>query len=196
MLKQNLSTYWERNENRLRATEVNEILAWIEYCFVTRLGPDAFEKSIVAHLSHSCQKNFTFKQIDAKVKELWNVKVDRKPGESPSDHTVIYHIGMKAFRGSVAIFNDERAQVIKARVQQLLNEPVPRYAKKGLRSGRTSTRVPPISTREKVARRLFKQKKRSGVNSARRIDPKRPRKHAITVQVRHAGFTSTKIGHD
>jgi hypothetical protein len=197
MPKHKRATFWERGtkepqywapvENRLRVSEVNEILAWIEYCFVKSLGPDAFENSIVHHLDPKGVK-FTFKQIDAKVQELWK-SVDRIRNESPTDHRVIYRIGLKAFEGQNAFIKDERLQCIKARVQQLLEQDAPIRGQKASRRVRNTSKASPLQTSENVARRLFKETKRSTVSPAKRKRRGRPPKNAITVQVE---FPSTK----
>jgi hypothetical protein len=169
---------------------VNEILAWIEYCSLKCLGrPDAFENSIVNHLLDNFERNFTFKQIDDKVQELWKI-VDRNPGESPTDHRVLYRLGLKAFRGQNAAIKDERLQTIKARVQQLLQQDVPISARKGGRRLRSTSRVPPSHAAERVARRLFKQQKISGISPAKRAGPGRPPKKSISVRV---GFPNLRF---
>lgn len=192
MLQQKLSSYWEPSENRLRASDVNEILAWIDYCIVKRLGPDTFEKSIVAHLSHSCQKEFTFKQIDLKVEELWKTPVNcsRPKDEVYSGHTVVYRIGTKALRGGD--FNDERARIVKARVQQLMKQPVPEYAKPSSWSARKKRKVEHTSIGEVVDERLCKQTKRSYLDSHAHSIPRGSRRDSISVQVRRSSLVSMK----
>jgi hypothetical protein len=196
MLQQNFSSYWELSENRLRVGDVNEILAWVDYCIVKRLGPDTFEKSIVAHLSHSCQRDFTFKQINVKVEELWKAPSNRsRPnGEALSGHTVVYRVGTKALRGED--FNDERAQIVKARVQQLMKQPVPEYAKPSSQSARKKRKVEQISTGDVVAKRLFKQTKRSHLNSRAHSIPRRSLRDFISVQVRRSSFVSMRIARE
>jgi len=196
MLLQYISSYWEPSENRLRASDVNEILAWIDYCVVRRLGPDTFEKSIVAHLSHSCQRNFTLKQVNAKVEELWKtpVNLSRPNGEALSSHTVVYRIGTKALRGGD--FNDERAQIVKARVEQLMKQPVPEYAIPSSWSARKKRKVKQISTGNVVAKRLFKQTKRSRPNSRAHSTLERSPRDSISVQVRHSSFVGMRIARE
>ena len=192
MQQNGLASYWEQSENRLRAGDVNETLAWIDYCIVKRLGLDTFEKSIVAHLSHSRQRDFTFKQIDVKVKELWKnpFNSSRPNSETFSGHTVVYRIGTKALRGGD--FNDERAQIVKARLQQLMRQPVPEYAKPSSRSAGKKRKVEDISTGQVVAKRLFKQTKRSHLNSRGHSTPRRSPRDSISVQVRRSSFVSMR----
>lgn len=189
-------SYWEPSENRLRAGDVNEILAWIDYCVVKRLRPDTFKKSIVAHLSHSCQRDFTFKQVNIKIEELWKTPTNssRPNGEALSDHTVVYRIGTKALRGKD--FNDERAQIVKTRVQQLMQQPIPEYAKPGARSARKKRKVEHVSTAGGVAKRLFKQTNRSHPNSQARSTPRRSPRDSISVQVRCSSFVSMRIARE
>ena len=196
MLQQNFASYWEPSENRLRAGDVNEILAWVDYCVVKRLGPDAFEKSIVAHLSHTCHRDFTFKQINVKIEELWKAPANssRPNGEAFSDHTVVYRIGTKALRGSG--FNDERAQIVKARVQQLMKQPIPEYAKPSSQRSRKKRKVEHISTGDVVAKRLSKQTKRSHLNSRAHSIPRRSPRDSIFVQVRRSSFVSMRIARE
>jgi hypothetical protein len=187
MVQQNFPSHWVSSENRLRADDVNETLAWVDYCILKRLGPDTFERSIVAHLSHSRQRDFTFKQINIKVEELWKApgNSSRRNGEAWADHTVVYRIGTKALRGEG--FRDERAQIVKARVQQLMEQPVPEYAKPSSRTAR-KRKVEHISSGDVAASRLIKQTKRSHLNSRTHRTPRRSPGDSITVQVRRSSF--------
>ncbi|KIW09897.1 hypothetical protein PV08_11998 [Exophiala spinifera] len=185
MLQQIFSLSRERRENRLRADDEDEILAWIDYCIAKRLGPVAFEKSIVAHLSHSRQRDFTFQQIDARVKNWWKAptNLSRPNGETYSGYTIVYRIGTKALRGGA--FNDERAQSVKARVQQLMKQPVPEYARPSSQSARQKRKAEHTSIGDIVAKRLFKQTKRSHPNSrADSVDvPGKSPRNSISVQI-------------
>jgi hypothetical protein len=196
MLRQNFASYWKPSENRLRAGDVNEILAWVDYCIVKRLGPNSFEKSIVAHLSHTCHKDFTFKQINVKIKELWKTPVNssRPNGEALSDHTIVYRVGTKALRGND--FNDERAQSVKARVQQLMKQPVPEYAKPSSQRSRKKRKIVDISASDAVATRVLKKGKRSHLSPrAHNISRMSPR-DSISVLVRHGSFVNMRVARE
>lgn len=193
MLHQFFGAYWEPSENRLRAGDVNEILTWIDYCVVKRLRPGTFENSIVAHLHASCQRDFTFKQIDVKVEEIWKSRLNSSlpDGEALLGHTAVYRVGTKAMRGRD--FSDERAQVIRARVQELMKQPIPEYAKRGLPGVQKKRKVDRASTGDEVAKRLFKQKKTSHLNSFADSILRRSPRVSISVQVRHSSFVSMRI---
>ena len=179
MLKQNFSSYWVPSENRLKPSEFNEILAWADYCVAVCAGPETFEKSIVAHLSHSCQKDFTFKQINAKVEEFW--KRNKRPNDSV--HTIVYRIGTKALQGKE--FSDERAQFVRKRVRHLQKQPVPEYAEPSSRSTRKKRKVEHISTRDEVPKRFVKQIDDSHLSPSTRSMTRRSPRYSISVQVRY-----------
>jgi hypothetical protein len=182
MLKQNFSSYWVPSENRLKPTEFNEILAWTDYCVAVCSGPETFEKSIVAHLSHSCQKDFTFKQINAKVEEFW--KRNKRPNDS--SHTIVYRIGTKALQGKE--FSDERAQSVRKRVRHLLKQPVPEYAEPSSQSTRKKRKVEHISSRNEVPKHLVKQMDGSHLSPSTRNMRRTSPRYSISVQVRYHGI--------
>jgi hypothetical protein len=185
--------YWKPSENRLRSGDVNEILAWIDYCLIKRLRPGTFEKSIVAHLHASCQRDFTFKQIDIKVEARWKSphNCSRPDGEALSGHRAVYRCGTKALRGGD--FNDESARIVKARVQELMKQPIPEYAKRSSRGVQKKRKVERFSTDDVGAKRLFKRKKISQLNSCADSVPRRSPRASISVQVRHSSFVSMEI---
>ena len=179
MLKQSFSSYWEPSGNRLKPSDVNEILAWADYCVSECSGLESFEKSIVAHLSHSCQNDFTLKQINTKVEEFW--KRNKRPNDF--DYKIVYRIGTKALQGKE--FGDERAQFVKKRVQHLLKQPIPEYAEPSLRSARKKRKVEHISTREEVPKRIIKQIDGSYLTPSTRSITRRSPRYSICVQVRY-----------
>lgn len=170
-------------------------IAWIDYCVVKRLRPGTFEKSVVAHLRASCQRDFTFKQIDVKVEEIWKSRLNssRRDGEALLVHTAVCRFGTKALRGRD--FNDERAQIVKARVQELMKQPIPEYAKRSSR-GKKKRKVENISTGDVVAKRLFKRKKTSHLNSCADSILRRSPRVSISVQVRRSSFVSMRIARE
>ena len=179
MSKQNFSSYWEPSGNRLKPSDVNEILAWADYCISECSGPETFETSIVAHLSHSCQNDFTLKQINTKVEEFW--KRNKRPNDF--DYKIVYRIGTKALQGKE--FGDERAQSVKKRVQHLMKQPIPEYVEPSSRSTRKKRNVERISTRKEVPKRIIKQKDVSHLSPSTGSIRRRSPRNSISVQVRY-----------
>src|SRR5882757_3063000 len=81
---------------RLRAEDVNEILAWIDYC-VAKGFSKRLKTSIVEYLGNTRQKDFTWTQIEERIKSLF--KFNYMLHESGQwDHSIVYRVGTKALR--------------------------------------------------------------------------------------------------
>ena len=178
MLRQLFASYWEPTQLRLKTDDVNEILAWLDYCIIKRWAPGKFEQCVVAHLSHCRQKSFAFEQIDLKLKELWHCT-------SETDHKALYRIGTKALRRHL---RDERVEAIQARVQQLLKQPIPEYAKsdpRRVQKERKKRKVEHISADTEDANCDIKLGKKPRLDSRDSLEPEGSSHGAISVQVRH-----------
>ncbi|EXJ77706.1 hypothetical protein A1O3_09935 [Capronia epimyces CBS 606.96] len=101
---------------RLRADDLNETLAWLDYCVASGRP---FKQTVIQHLSKTRQKDFTWKQIDDKIKNLWNWGPNRYTTEN-STHLSIYHRGTKAI--SILKLEHEARKALHRRVQQLQEE--------------------------------------------------------------------------
>src|SRR5271170_277050 len=82
---------------RLRAEDVNEMFAWLDYCVAKGFNPERFRRSIVDHLKRSRQRDFTLTQIDQKIQRLWNYNAASFKADQ-SDYSCVYRMGTKALR--------------------------------------------------------------------------------------------------
>jgi hypothetical protein len=186
--------FWQPTENHLRADDANEILAWIDYHIVKRLGPEAFEKSIVIHLSRGClQRDFTIRQIHKKIVNLWR---DNRllNGEISTHHTAVYRIGPKALRGKG--FTEESFQIVKTRLQRLLKHPVPEYATTSSHSARKKRKAKHNSTDDVVSRRPQRQSKASDDLSREYSMLRRSLRGPISIRVRCSSFVQIIVAEE
>lgn len=125
--------------DRLRAGDVYELFARLDYSILKGFEPQWFKRTIVKHLKRTRQKDFTWDTIDKKVQGLWKYNAaEYKAGQS--DYTCVYRLGTKALR----YFNDDAKKAIQTRVQEMVRGPVVGSTKQ--RQGRTRQKNAPKRT--------------------------------------------------
>ncbi len=85
----------ENPGSRLRRDDLNEVLAWIDYC-VAKNSSSKFKATVVDYLSTVRRKDFTWEQIDQRILALW--KNDAESFAGTPDHSYGYMAGTKALR--------------------------------------------------------------------------------------------------
>ena len=134
---------------------MHEILAWLDYCVAKGFTPKRFKQSIVGHLKRTRQRDFTFAQIDEKIQHLWDFDANRSADQS--DYSYVYRVGTKAL---LYLDNKEAAKkFVRARVQQMMREPVFESFKRARKRNRRRT-VKHINPSVEVADRSFQRVKR------------------------------------
>jgi hypothetical protein len=131
------------------------MLAWLDYCVAKGVNPGTFRQSIVDHLKRSRQRDFTLTQIDEKIQKLWKYKADYKADQS--DYSCIYRVGTKALN----FHNDPIKKVVRARVQQMMREPIFESFKPGRKCSRRKRTVKHISPGVEVENRSFQKAQRA-----------------------------------
>jgi hypothetical protein len=142
---------------RLRADDIHEMLAWLDYCVAKGFNPGRFRQSIVDHLKRSRQRDFTLTQIDQKIRNLWNFNANYKADQS--DYSCVYRIGTKALR--YLDNNDAAKKIVRARVQQMMREPIFESFKSARKGSRRKRTVKHISPGIEVENRSFQRAKRT-----------------------------------
>ena len=184
------TSYCKTTENRLRADDFNEVIAWADYCIAQGFHPGTFRKSLLAHLSHSRQRDFTLAQIDVKTQELWKAPTNqRRPDRK--DYTSVYSMGTKTVR--VLNFSDERIRAIKARVQQMIKQPIPEYVNRTAPRNRRKRKRAHKTTNHATSPRLLKNMKQSHLNVPAHIEPVKALQQSISVQVRSSSVVARKM---
>lgn len=141
---------------RLRRDDLNEMFAWLDYCVAKGFNPERFKRSIVGHLKRSRQRDFTWDQIDKKIKHLWGFDANRRA--DVSDYSCVYRVGSKALR-----YLDERStakKFVRARVQQMMRDPLLESFKPARKRSRRKRTVEHISPDVEVENRSFQKAKR------------------------------------
>lgn len=143
----------------MRRDDENEMFAWLDYCVAKGFNPERFKRSIVDHLKRSRQRDFTFEQIDKKIKHLWNFHPNLKAAAGQSDYSCVYRVGSKALE-----YLDERntaKNFIRARVQQMMRDPLIESFKPGRKRSRRKRTVKHISPGVEVKNRSIQKAKRA-----------------------------------
>jgi hypothetical protein len=141
---------------RLRADDEREILAWIDYCVAKGFTPKRCRESIVGHLKRTRQRDFTLAQIDERIKYLWGREANRNADQS--DYSCVYRVGTKA----LLCFSEKESvkKIVRARVQQMMKEPVFESFKRARKRSRRRRTVKHISPSVEVGDRSFQKVKR------------------------------------
>ena len=139
---------------RFRNEDVYEMLAWLDYCVAKGFNPGRFKQSIVGHLKRSRQRDFTLTQIDEKIKNLWHYHAIKKANQS--DYSCVYRVGTKAL--NYLDFKFAAKKFVRARVQQMMKEPISKPARKRSRRKRA---VKHINPSVEVENRSFQKAKRA-----------------------------------
>jgi hypothetical protein len=130
---------------RMRGEDLYETLAWLDYCVAKGFSPERFKRSIVGHLKRSRQRDFTLKQIDENLRNLWKYNATNYKVDHP-DYPCIYRVGTKA----LSIFNDVAKKFVRARVRQMMREPTPESSKPARKRSRRKRTVKQTAKRALV----------------------------------------------
>jgi hypothetical protein len=95
---------------RLKGHDTTEMLAWLDYCVAKGFKAEKFKRSILDHLKRTRQRDFTWAQIDEKIKYLWSYT--NGAFRAGSNYSVVYDFGTKAFGDYT--FKDEERKSIRA----------------------------------------------------------------------------------
>jgi hypothetical protein len=143
--------------SRLRGDDLYEMLAWLDYCVAKGFGPERFKRSIVDHLKRSRQRDFTLAQIDERIRNLW--KFNPKYKVDQSDYSCVYRVGTKAL--SFLDYNEVGTKFVRARIRQMMKEPIFESSKLARKRSRRTRTVKHISPGVEVGNRTFQKAKRA-----------------------------------
>jgi hypothetical protein len=179
---------------RLKGHDTTEMLAWLDYCVAKGFKAEKFKRSILDHLKRTRQRDFTWAQIDEKIKYLWSYT--NGAFRAGSNYSVVYDFGTKAFGDYT--FKDEERKSIRARVREMMEEPVVKSSRKNRRFGHRRKRktVKHISPSPEVKDRSFERTKRPFVEISLYSTPESLAHKPSTSQVSCTSRGSRIFGND